>query len=820
MTTAGSSPGSMRLGWAAFFTSAGLLAFELALMRVLLVASWHHFAFLVISVVLLGFGASGTALFLLRGKLVALGERALFVLMIVSGSAMPLVCGWTQHIAIEARLVPALMWRQIGAWILYWALLGVLFILGAAALGLALMLARQGVARVYAANLFGSAVGSVLITAAMSFVAPEWLALLAGGLLGVGALGLRPWSATARAAAMVTCAAAMTAYLLADPPHIRLDPYKYGAYAQRLVDQGSAKRLATAYSSRAVVEAYGGEMFHDLPFLSGSAPPPRMTVLLSDGHWIGSVLHVSEPGEAAAVENTVTAFPYTVASRRPNVLLLGEAGGANVWLAARHDAAQITVVQPDAHVTALLRGPLHDLGGSVMDLPHVRAIAAEPRHFVDHESARFDLIQLVTLESSAAGSGGIGGLGQDHLTTVEGLAACIARLKKDGVLSVTRGIQTPPRDNLKLFATLAAALNRMDVVSPADHVVIVRDFLAVCTIVKASPWTTEQIERVRDVCGKRGLTPVWFPGIRSEELNRPDVLAGPPDTLCDWYHYAATELFNKPQSAFLDQWPFYIDAPTDQSPFFLDFCKLRSMPQLKRAFGDLWLTRAELGFLFVLASIVLVGIVGAALTVLPLAWSHQSAESGGRMVTASYFSAIGLGYLVLEMVFLSRMTHWIGDPVSAATVTISAFLFFSGLGSLCVQRVVVDAGAVHVFRRVVGALIVVGLIEILAGPGLAAGVGGLAYAARCSAAVAAIAPLAFLMGFPMPAGLRRLDASAPALVPWAWAVNGFASVLAPPIAVAVGMTWGFNAAGTMALALYGVPVLLFDRLPGRGREVR
>ena len=189
-------------------------------------------------------------------------------------------------------------------------------------------------------------------------------------------------------------------------------------------------------------------------------------------------------------------------------------------------------------------------------------------------------------------------------------------------------------------------------------------------------------------------------------------------------------------------------------------------------------------------------------------------------MTVGYFSSVGLGYLALEIVFLSRMTHWIGDPVSAATVTISAFLLFSGLGSLCAQRAVVGASAVLVFRRVVVALIVVGLIEILAGPGLSAGVGGLAYAARCSAAVAAIAPVAFLMGFPMPAGLARLDANAPALVPWAWAVNGFASVLAPPIAIAVGMTWGFNAAGTMALALYGVPALLFDRLPGRGRDVR
>jgi hypothetical protein len=359
----------------------------------------------------------------------------------------------------------------------------------------------------------------------------------------------------------------------------------------------------------------------------------------------------------------------------------------------------------------------------------------------------------------------------------------------------------------------------MGVRSPAAHVVIVRDFLAVCTIVKASPWTEEQIERVREGCEKRGLTPVWFSGICTDELNHPDALPGPPGLPSDWYSYAATELFRKPDADFLDLWPFYIDPPTDQSPFFLDFCKLKSIPELKRAFGDLWLTRTELGFLFVLAAIVIVGIAGAVLTVLPLAWSRRVGSSDGRGVTVSYFAAIGLGYLVLEMAFLSRMTYWIGDPVTAAAVTISAFLFFSGLGSLCAQRATDGASGALVFRRVVVALIVVGLIEILAGPRLSAGVGGLGYMARCSAAVAAIAPLAFLMGFPMPAALRRLDASAPALVPWAWAVNGFASVLAPPIAIAIGMTWGFNAAGTIALALYIVPGVLFDRLPGRREDV-
>jgi hypothetical protein len=174
----------------------------------------------------------------------------------------------------------------------------------------------------------------------------------------------------------------------------------------------------------------------------------------------------------------------------------------------------------------------------------VRVVVAEPRHFVDHASERYDLIQLVTLEGSAAGTGGIGGLGQDHLITVEGISACQRRLTDEGVLFACRGIQTPPRDNVKLLATFVEALRHNAVSVPEQHVVIVRDYLAVCTVVKMSPWTPQQVAWIRKVCAERELTPVWFPGIRLDELNHPDALPQPPGERGDWYYHAAQRLFS------------------------------------------------------------------------------------------------------------------------------------------------------------------------------------------------------------------------------------------------------------------------------------
>lgn len=819
---------SSTLAWVVFFVSAGLLGFELSLMRVLLVASWHHFAFIVVSIALVGFGASGTALTLLRARIEGHGALILFLLVTAAAVSMPLCLGLAQHVPVEARLMPALLWRQLVCWLIYWTLLGIPFLLGAAAIGLALMLAKDRVAGTYAANLLGSAAGLSVATFAMTVLPPIRLAVVMATVVCLGVLGMAPlFHGAGRkryVGTVLACAAFITSYAVREPQRIRMDPYKFGAYVRRLEQQGEAERVGTALGPRAVVEAYRGVMFHDLPFLSGGTTPPPMSVLVADGHYAGSVLEVDARESASVMENTLTAFPYVLSQPRPRVLLLGEQGGTNIWLASRHEAKVIQVVRPNPAITKLLRGPLARFGGAVLDLPSVRVATAEPRHFVEHSRERFDVIQLASMEGFAAGSGGVGGLAEELLVTVEGVAACLEHLTEGGLVFAARGIQTPARDNLKLFATFIAALRRVGVARPENHLVIVRDYLGVCTLAKASPWSPDEIVRVRRACARRDLTPIWFPGITPEELNTPDALTGPPNTAGDWYHHAATRLFGTSAEEFFDEWLFHVEPATDDRPFFLDFCKLARLRELQDVFGDVWMTRTELAFPFVVAAIGVIGVVAALLTVLPLVFLRPTHAHGGAAPTLAYFAAIGLGYIMLEMTFLSRMTRWIGDPVTAAAITFAAFLLFSGFGSMTAQRIFGrNSLSEHARNRwaaparslpLIGlGVVVVGALTLMLTEALTGTVGARSYTTRCTIGFLTIAPVGYLMGFLMPAGLQRLHRGAPGLIPWAWGVNGFASVLAAPLAVATAMTYGYRIAGMIALALYLVPTAAFARLP-------
>lgn len=645
----GYMPATARLYWLTGFVAASILAYEIALMRLLLIGSWHHFAFLVISIALLGFGASGAGLIACRSWIVGRGESVLFVLAVASALSIPVSQALAQQIPVESRFVPALLWQYVGLWLTFWLVLAIPFLLGAAALGGSLMLAGRHVGGVYAANLIGSAAGGIAITVLMYGVAPRWLATIAGaiGLAGAWSL-IHDWRSR-RFVAAVACTLLLPAFVFVQRPVVRVDPFKYGAYLDRLLEQGTISRGAARFGPRGEIQAYTGAALHNLPFVTGSVAVPALSELVVDGHWVASILDAANIDEARIMDETLMAFAYGVGRREPRVLLLGELGGMNIWLAARHSAGLIDVVQPDPNIFALLRGPMRDRGGGVLDLPSVTTISAHPRHFVDHTVGVYDLIQLALLESSAAGSGGMGGLAEDHLLTIEGLSACLKRLDDDGLVFACRGIQTPPRDNIKLLATFAAALRRNGVSSPDRHMVIVRDFLAVSILVRPRPWQADEIELVREICRAHNLTPVWFDGIGPEELNWPDALPAPPDGVGDWYYYAARKLLvpddsigPMPEDAaqrFIDDWAFYIRPPTDDRPFFHDFCKLRSLGALREAFGELWLTRVELAFLFTLAAAAAVFVVGFVFTIVPLPWLRNGGgcetSFGARAATAA-----------------------------------------------------------------------------------------------------------------------------------------------------------------------------------------
>jgi len=729
--------------------SAAVIALELALMRCMAVARWHNFSYLVISTALLGFGAAGTALFFIgpwlerRFSLAALCLCLLFALSVTASFRA------AQALPLDVRYV-LYNWRQAGMLFAHDSLLVVPFFFGALVVGLSLMHFGGRAHLVYGANLVGSGLGALLGLGMMSVLSS---AQMLHAVAGAGMLAAVPFLAQvpARRAGRLARALslAVAAWLVAEaaalPLELRIDQYKDLSTMRRWEADGNARLLTTRHGPRGRLDVYESPLLHHVLFAGLAtpvAPPPQLAILL-DGNMAATVLRTESAEGAAILDHTPMSLAYRLVER-PRVLLLGETGGANVWLARRFGAEHITVVQPNPQLVDLMRGSLAGLGGSVLDGPDVTVITAGLRAYLERTEQRFDVIQIVETEGQAAGVSGMLSLREDFLLTVEGMTLCLGRLTERGVVSVTRGVQAPPRDNVKLFATLRAALARTGEADPGGRLVQARNYLAATTLAFARPPSNEQCRTLESAAGRLALDVEWAPcpDVRyGAQVNEVD---GPPGQPFSWFHHAAGQLLSPERAGLYGEWVYDIRPATDDSPYFYDFFKWKSLPRFVRTYGQQWLARLELGYVVLVFALVQAVVVGAVLILLPVFRLRRRGGARNRMATLCYFTCLGLGYLMLEMVCILKFTYFLGDPIYAAAGVLTAFLVFSGLGSALSRRF--GGPPVRAIRiAALGVPLLAAFYAFGLGPVFRACI-GLPLGARMAVAVALVAPAAFLMG--------------------------------------------------------------------------
>jgi hypothetical protein len=249
--------------------------------------------------------------------------------------------------------------------------------------------------------------------------------------------------------------------------------------------------------------------------------------------------------------------------------------------------------------------------------------------------------------------------------------------------------------------------------------------------------------------------------------------------------------------------------PTDDKPFFFNMTRLANIGRHQA--GYIYATDPLLVLALTLAILLVLGAIAFVAPVL----AHRSVRP--TLTALSYFLWIGLGYLMLEVVLIQRFVLFLGFPTYSLSVVLSALLVFTGVGSLLSTRL---RGRVPATLRV--GLAIVALAALALAFGLAPllhGLISLTFALRVIVTVAILAPVGVAMGLAMPIGLRRLEALHPGATPWAWAVNGIASVLASVLAIALAIELGFRVATLAAAACYGVALVhaMLAAWPSRGR---
>jgi hypothetical protein len=789
--------------------SAATIAAQIALIRALSVDTYHHFTYLVIGTALLGFGAGGTALSLLNHYIP--GWWQLGAPITLMGLTISLSQGYRLSVATRPDLQYLLyQFSQVGRLWLTTLILFLPFFFAGLFVGLVLFLFRDRPGPVYGTNMVASGVGAAGgVALAALFGGPRGLVLLsliaAAGLL-VWLVGAQRWSIDAKgrrwinAAALLALLAGPTALLL--PPAGKIDQYKAMAQAERLAIQGGAEHLLIAQSPTARLDIYDAPSMRYTLFAAPLAPaPPEQHQLFLDGYHTGALFQIKEPDAATILRYVPQSLAYA-AVESPRVLLLGERTGANVWLALLNGAREIVVVQENWAVEERVLAQ----GRPPFDREEVEVVTVDPRTYLERETEPYDLIQIVSAEGVPATAGGLASLREDYLLTVEALGGALELLTPTGVLAVTRGLQTPARDNIRLFALLTEALREEADLSAKERLLQGHNYLAGTTITSRLPFGEERLEAIRRRAEELSMDLDYFPGIRSAQLTSRAAIPGPEGEPGSYLHHAAMSLLSPEPESFYDRWVYNVRPPRDEKPYFHNFFRPASLPRILEAYASHWFQRIELGVVVVVVTLVQVALAGVVLILLPLAWlpkKKSSAAPGGseRGWSFLHFGAIGVGFMLLEMLFIQRLTRFLGSPVYATAVVLAAILLFSGIGSTLQQRIPLPPE-----RRVrLGSLTMLALIlisQLGLDPVLTAAV-TLPLPLRLLTALLLLAPVSLVMGVQMPGGLELLAARQRELIPFAWAVNGVASVVAAPLAVLLAVSAGFTTVSLVALVCYG-----------------
>ena len=790
--------------------SAAILGFEVLLLRLFSIVQWHHFAYMIISLALLGFGVSGTFLavagrWMLRRftELFAL-NAALFGITSVTSF---LVAQRLAFNPLELAWDPA----QMGRLSLMYLICALPFFFGANAVGLSFYRFRGAEGRIYGADLLGAGIGALSVLALL-FVLSPMNALGLAGALGLAAASIalfrQPGRSRRWAVLALVAAVAVPVALPLGWAELELSPYKGLSQSLRVAGARVIDRRSSPLGEVTVVENFEIP-FRYAPGLSLNSPfePPAQLAVFTDGGEAGVINRFTGERDAVGYVDYLTSAVSYHLKENPRVLVLGVGGGTYVLQAVYHGAASIDGVDLNPQVVNLVRRDHADFAGHLYEREEVSVHVAEARNFVSRSTEQYDVIQVPLLDAFGASAAGLQALNESYLYTVEAVEALIQRLAPGGLLTITRWVDLPPRDGPKLFATAVRALEASGAEAPAGRLAWIRGWKTNTLLIKNGPFTSGEIAALIAFCNARSFDVIWYPGIARADANRFNRLDEP------FFYETAEALLGPGAGGFVSAYKYDIAPSTDGRPYFFNTFRWRLVPELVALRGAGGLGLLGLGYPILAATFVQVAVLTLILVPLPLVVRRRGGLAAQVAVpkarVLAYFLALGFAFLFIEMVYIQKFILFLGHPAFAWAGILSTFLVSAGLGALASGRRLERANPVLVPLLAVAALALLYELTLPAILGAAAPLPGLL---RGAVSLLLVAPLGFWMGMPFPLGLARLGETAPTLIPWAWAINGCASVLSPVLAVILAIHLGFTAVILLGLGFYGIAVLSFPRL--------
>jgi spermidine synthase len=800
----------MRFMLGVFFTSMSLIALEIGITRIFSTMVWYHLSFMAISLAMLGYSLGGIVLLLVPS--LADESRKNFLPTCSFLFALTMALG-TLYIFCQTGIV-AWMGRRFSmdldrASAIYLMGMLLLFIAAFFLSGLTVSTAisrRAGdISRVYFANLTGSGLGCLLIILMLSYLG-AFKAMLAIVLIAV--VGSIFFLGRLRNLTAFLCVLDVALLLAVAVPLLSSDSRVVFARALLLRrDVTDQNRLHREWNSFSCVDffkperdanmSYEGEVtssyYEGLWGLSrnyrGKMLDPIKVVIDS---WAITSINKVEPDtlNLDIYDYLPTNLAYQV-KQKPKVLIMGAGGGIDVLSALHYHADKITAVEINPAIVDAVKTRFADFAGHIYDRRGVNVVAGEGRHYINKDTDTYDLIQLSGVDTLSGAQASSYSFSESYLYTLEAFKEYLAHLNQDGIITFLRFSFKKPREMLRLFTTAAESLRAQGIQDVENHIVVVHSNVMVFAnlMIKKSPFTPEELERLDRTIADKGFRYIYRPYQEGNNEFHQFIRAR------DWRTY-------------YDQYPYRIYPVTDDNPFFFNYTKLASVFQTptEQLYWLYWVGQTILfyGLIFTLLLSV-VFIFG------PLLLNRMRGKKiAGSARFILYFVGLGLAFMFVEILLMQRFTLFLGQPVYSLALVLFSLMIFAGLGSHFTGRLPVSSqrALLASFGLLLGVLL---MTYLLTGPVFHSMLKQ-NILVRAVISIVLMAPASFLMGFPFPLAVRLAARHSKAMVPWGWAINGYASVIGSFLSVVLGVSFGFTNVYFIALGLYLMSALLLASL--------
>tara|TARA_Y100000294_G_scaffold121335_1_gene112782 strand:- start:588 stop:3041 length:2454 start_codon:yes stop_codon:yes gene_type:complete len=789
-----------------FLISLATLALEISLIRFFSISQWYHFAFMVVSIALFGIAASGTFLTIKKLKNPLFISSILFSLSALIGFLV------TNKIIFDP-FEAIVNFNHVSVLLLYYIFLGLPFFFFGIIIAYCFSKFQNKAGKVYFYNMSGSAVGvlaslffisyfNVKTILVISFIGlfsslffinnsktinnnsilkkplfkksikkinnkenkklkkiNKIISLYKKTLIKKSIKQYNKYNVINKKN-IVFVLIFINLILFFIPLEINISKYKELSQA---LNVPNSKLIDTKYNSFSRVDIVKSSFTRYAPGLSPTFRDtlPEQIGITIDASSMNSITKYENLG---FVDNLPSSVPYFLDSNK-KTLIINSGAGLDV-LAALKNNATVTALETNPIIIDLLKNEYAAYSGNIYNKANL--VFGEGRSFIKNNK-KFDIILVSLAGNVLSGSAGISGLSENYLLTQEAFEDYYDRLSNDGFLVVTRWLLFPPRESLRLFSLA------LEIDEEAKKIVMFRSWTTVTLILSRKDLDQNTIKKIKNFTEKNKFDIIYLP---TDFIPNKNLKFEQP------YYYNSIQNLIKNKNEFYNEYIFDVRAVTDDKPFYFNFFKISKIKELNKLIGQKWNPLFDSGFLlfFMLLQAIILALI---FILLPIKFFNKNKIN--RIIKKRplvYFFAIGLSYLFIEIVLIQKFVLFLGHIIFSSSTIIFSMLLFSSLGALYSERFNTKKLSKIIIFIFILVIFYIFLINFIINYFIS-----LDLISKIILTAIFIAPLGFFMGFPFPLGMRAIKKE---LIPWAWGINGSASVLSPILAIIIALFIGYN----------------------------